>query len=218
MAIPVRLSFGVSFVTFALAGCASRRSTPARATLPTEQITLVQHVSEQGTMHFADRLHIDAPGAQPLRLASDVERGDLVPIFTERASLGGGRFALFGWYSQGGGMQTDVAWLLVVRDGRLTVADRVEFTGDRASTRLLIDHTGGAIRVGIPQPSDDVHEPSAWVLRVGDQTLAIEALRGLAYRPLAEAHEGARWYSPPMDVASNSDHVAWFSLQNRGRY
>jgi hypothetical protein len=134
-------------------------------------------------MHYLRSVTFRLSSYEPLTISADMEKGVYPPFVAGPRALGGDKFLITGWYSTGGGMATDVALLLGVRDERLAVLDKIEYERGRGEKRLRIIQSGESIALGLPRPPEEAHSPDDWAVRTTRCSLGIAQLRELPYGP-----------------------------------
>jgi hypothetical protein len=174
-----------------------------------------------GTTHVADELVITTKRGK-LRLQSDEESGNALPLVEKVYDAGRGRWVVLGWSSFGGGMETVHAWIV---DATPRVLDKLEWTTDRSHAGVAVDTSSG-VRVGIPLPivvGDDDEEPGLhddedWRLAHGTRNLSLANVNKLPAieTPLASL---PGYYTPPFQTPPSERHwsgrIVWFAAGKR---
>jgi hypothetical protein len=188
--------------------CVARAPATMQASARPNLGVVVEPDPPGGTMHAALSAQFSVEGAAPLRVITDYEHDELVPLFDTQFTLDRKHWVVIGWSSWGGGMHTHSAWLLTKRDARLVIADRMEFTGSRAASLLVIATDGGRLRLGVSQPPNEASNPEDWSLRLGERSLDLDAIRHLPFTTTVPG--GARGYAP-FESDQTHGRVAWYA-------
>lgn len=163
---------------------------------------------DTGTYHYADQVKISANDAVPLVLKSDIEKGTIVPIIGKQLAIAGNRYLLLGWSSQGGGMHTWHAWLVLVDQGKVSLQDRVEFSCQRAHFGMGIQENSAGDRIAIVPPKPDSLSLYEWELHIGGKTLEADGIQKLETTTLKSTEPKVNLYKSQEPVSK----VIWIGI------
>jgi hypothetical protein len=164
-----------------------------------------------GTYHFADRLVIESDSGK-LVVEDKPESDSQVPLIEKVIDAGRGRWLVLGWSSYGEGMQTEHAWLVVDGKHGPRIADKLEWTSDRAHAGLALD--AKRLRIGIPLParSEQLHNGSDWKLVIGKRARWLSDVRRMRSAATHLADLPGR-YTPPFNATPHehgwSERFVW---------
>jgi hypothetical protein len=176
---------------------------------------------DTGTMRYADRLVVRY-GIAELVLATNLAESVQRPFPGPQYPVGDEHVVLLGWSSWGGGMTTLHAMLFHADGDRLALTSSLTLTGDRVDTAFVVRRDGAdRVLIGIPQPSETVHEPLDWSLKIGDGSERdIDAIRKLPF-VAAQRRTADTVYAPNRTRHGDGEaalppHVAWITATPDG--
>jgi len=201
-------------------GCRQPRRTGPAGSRQALTVEVALPECDTGTMHYAERVEIGGGGRRPLVLRTDVEKGVSAPLIDRQIELDATRHLLLGWSSRGGGMQTIHALLVERGPAAFVLRDHLRITTGRGSAGVLVVNRGAEVRIGIPEPPREVHNPEGWRLAFAGRELDLKAMRALPFSGGAHPRGRASSYCPPFGEIGRhvppTARIAWFAVGRSG--